>query len=275
MDTRGSWAAAPALAGGRAYDSSRRTGTSGGFALGTLGTRRQRFWFGILGILALALPYSSATVAAIRAALDPPVATVVLPALSIPQARFPGLAIPTLATNPAAASSQAPPASPGATSGTRVVRRSAGAPGARRLVRTQRRSRSALRKLPVVTNSYGLSAAKPRSAHAHPSAGAVSALAQALAAAPKVTDVAPPLPPMPAPAPAVAPPLPQPVASQPVSATVSGNPPPVSAPAISSPRRAEPLRPHSVISAAAPDSAANGSQSSGPQATAGGPSAPS
>src|ERR1700740_862368 len=77
----------PAYAGPR----SRQTRPLG---LGGLGTRRQRFWFGVTGLVALALPYLATFVAGIRADLSPTATPVSLPALTVPVATFPQVSVP-------------------------------------------------------------------------------------------------------------------------------------------------------------------------------------
>src|SRR5947209_17144696 len=87
--------------------------SGGGIAIGkpglrSLGSRRQRFWFGILGLIALSLPYASLITASVKAALNPPAVAVSVPELSLPVARFPALALPKVsAPAPAPARSAA------------------------------------------------------------------------------------------------------------------------------------------------------------------------
>src|SRR5690349_13987559 len=75
-----------------------RSHTAGGATIGRggLGTRRQRFWFALIGIVALALPYATAIVAAIRAEIDAPAAPAVIPTLALPTLRAPQVAVPKL-----------------------------------------------------------------------------------------------------------------------------------------------------------------------------------
>ncbi|HEY1457699.1 MAG TPA: hypothetical protein VGF15_04200, partial [Solirubrobacteraceae bacterium] len=217
----------PALAVVRAGAANRAHPT---FGLSSLGTRRQRFWFALLGIIALALPYSSAMLAAVRAAVNPPAVAVTLPALSIPQARFPRLAVPRLhAAGIPVAGAQAPTgasrhtvttttiARPGATQIVRMVR-------VRRTMRVVHVQRPRLMRIPVVSSSYGLPA--PRGgAPAHHGSGAAAGSSQALAKAPIVTEGGPPVPAMPAPPPPVTTSVtPTPVATATPATTVASAP---------------------------------------------------
>jgi hypothetical protein len=79
------------------------------------GSRRNRFWFGVLGLVALALPYGSLLVASVKAIVDPPATVVTVPEVVVPAARFPVLAVPKLVA-PAvvhAPAAGAPPPAPG------------------------------------------------------------------------------------------------------------------------------------------------------------------
>ena len=64
------------------------------FGLGGLGTRRQRYWVALIGTLALLLPYAGVIGSAIKAEIEAPAAIVPIPALSVPAATFPKLAVP-------------------------------------------------------------------------------------------------------------------------------------------------------------------------------------
>src|SRR5437588_8180451 len=79
--------------------SAARPQTLGGFGaqgLRGLGTRRQRFWFAVVGLAALILPYATLMAASVRAMVNPPAARGSIPVLSMPVARFPALGTPKL-----------------------------------------------------------------------------------------------------------------------------------------------------------------------------------
>ncbi|HEY2201366.1 MAG TPA: hypothetical protein VGH56_05730 [Solirubrobacteraceae bacterium] len=102
------------------------------FGIGSLGTRRERYWFAVLGALALALPYIGVIGASFRAAIEAPAAVEPLPPLSVAVATFPQLALPALHPERALA---VPPLR---TTSTRVIRRGTRRVASRRVVRTRR-----------------------------------------------------------------------------------------------------------------------------------------
>jgi hypothetical protein len=173
--------------------------------LGGLGTRRQRFWFALFGLLALALPYATAIIAAIRAEVDARAAPAVIPTLSVPLLRVPQVAVPKLVP-PSAAGPSASAPSRGVAA--RTAAPAATHPVARQIRRAVTRTgagttRRVARKLPVQSESYTTTAAPQTIAapSTYPSSGAVAGLAGAMTAAPVVIGIAPPPPPTPAPTP--------------------------------------------------------------------------
>ncbi len=66
----------------------------GGFSV--LGSRRNRFRFGVLGLLALALPYATLMSATIKAIVNPVTVETQVPAITVPLARFPAISAPKL-----------------------------------------------------------------------------------------------------------------------------------------------------------------------------------
>ena len=100
-------------------------------------TRRHLFWVGLIGLLALMLPYATLVAATVRAIVAPPAAAIDVPELSLPVARFPALTVPKIVRPQTAAAPQRTAAAPSTTrqtttSGTRrrVARTaSAGAAG--------------------------------------------------------------------------------------------------------------------------------------------------
>ncbi len=91
------WGAQPVLAGGGGrLHAPQRT-----FGISSLGTRRQRFWFGLIGAIALLVPYAGVIASAIKAEIDVPAAVLSIPAVSMPSATFPELAVPKLRDYPA------------------------------------------------------------------------------------------------------------------------------------------------------------------------------
>ncbi|HKO26891.1 MAG TPA: hypothetical protein VJU80_05490, partial [Solirubrobacteraceae bacterium] len=130
------------------------TGGRRAIGLGSLGTRRQRFWFGVLGLISLTLPYAVMLGGVIRAQFDAPAATVSLPALTLPSVRIPPIAVPKLRRPPAgAATGAAPQAHQAGVTHTRYVHRvttrqvRTGHAGTVRRVLVQRH-------VPVITSSY-------------------------------------------------------------------------------------------------------------------------
>ena len=167
------------------------------------GSRRHRFWFGVLGLLALSLPYGSLAFAAIRSVVNPPAAVVQVPEVAVPTPRFPVLQIPKLSAPGvvhAPASASSPSSSP-----TRNVAASAGTqrrPVAQHVVRRPVAGATAGRPVPIVRSTHSLVPPVAKSnAHTYPSSGTISGLAQALAAAPVVANTAPPPPPLTTPPP--------------------------------------------------------------------------
>ncbi|HTX31957.1 MAG TPA: matrixin family metalloprotease, partial [Solirubrobacteraceae bacterium] len=217
----------------------------GHFGLSSLGSRRQRFWFALIGVIAISLPYSGTMVAAVKAALNPPAEAVSLPALTIPRAQFPELNVPKLRryqapTLPAASAAPAPAAATaGSTRSVSRVTQPSGAVQSRQPSAVVRHAAAPTQKAPVVTTSYGLPAPKK-----HRSKSAI-AEAKALANAPVVTEVAPATPPMPASSATV----PSPIAQAP-SATATGTPPPVATPASPAAAPTAPVK-HAMLRAAA------------------------
>ena len=174
-------------------------GTSyGGFrpsaSWGIFGSRRNRFWFGVLGLVALALPYASLVGAAIRSVVDPPATVVPVPEVALPSARFPVLEVPKLV---APGIAHAPAASPSPATGLSRVARSTGSRmvpqrTVRRMVSRPGAATAGGTQVPVIRHTYSLVPPAPKKTpHSYPSSGTISALAQALAAAPVVTNTAP------------------------------------------------------------------------------------
>src|SRR5262249_51115786 len=77
----------PAIAG---------AGGRGTFGVSSLGTRHQKYWFAVVGLIALSLPYGAALAASVRGLLDTPPPAVAMPTLNVPVAQFPTLAVPKL-----------------------------------------------------------------------------------------------------------------------------------------------------------------------------------
>jgi hypothetical protein len=151
------------------------TGVRGGISargIGGLGSRRHRFWFGVVGLIALALPYASLITATVRAIANPPAAQVTVPELALPVARFPALALPKAASAAPARGAGASTMAPAARTVTHA--------GARRGVRTVHGGRHVVgrrvitrhvRRIPVVTDSLSLAPPpiKPKKLRPRPS----------------------------------------------------------------------------------------------------------
>ncbi|HET8980295.1 MAG TPA: hypothetical protein VFN87_19240, partial [Solirubrobacteraceae bacterium] len=185
----------PAFAGA----SGSGVGRSPGF--GVLGSRRNRFWFGVIGLLVMLLPYASLGTASIKAMLNPATVLEPLPYVGLPAARFPVLAVPkgvrgARGGQPRAGLVAHTPSPTTAAPGTRRITRT---PGTRRLVHRGVARRGPGRRIPVQQSTYSLAAAPVSHAPGTGSA-AVSGLAHAISGAPVVVNTQPP-PPLPTPPP--------------------------------------------------------------------------
>ncbi len=183
-------------------------GTSGAFRppdVGVFGSRRKRIWFGLIGLLALAMPYAGLIAASVKSVVAPPSVAVQLPELVLPSARFPVLAVPSVRAaghgRPAPASHHRSPTAgarpesrpvPGATARrrnmtlvpTRHAAAGHGAAAANGVSRT--------RRIRLTRRRYSTPATSRRRHHGPSSSSVqIGRLARALAAAPIVTNTAP------------------------------------------------------------------------------------
>ncbi|MEA2197211.1 MAG: mucin9, partial [Solirubrobacteraceae bacterium] len=170
------------------------------FGRAGLGTRRQRYWFAVLGTIALSLPYATLIVGAIRAQIDAPAAVVSIPAFSIPVPRFPQVALPARpATGTATPAAAAANSRTGSVVGSRTVSRGT---TSRRVVSGRRVVTH--RRIPVVSSTYSRTpGSSPGHAPVLSGSAAAGALAIAIASAPIVVNTAPVTPPLPAASPIV------------------------------------------------------------------------
>ena len=133
------------------------------FGLGGLGTRRQRYWFALIGTLALLLPYAGVIGSAIKAEIEAPAAIVPIPALSVPAATFPKLAVPKFRAYRAApplASNLRHPAATART--TRTLWRTITTTTSMRRVVTHRTVSRAPARVKVISSSYSMRPAAPK-----------------------------------------------------------------------------------------------------------------
>ncbi len=133
------------------------------FGLGGLGTRRQRYWFALIGTLALLLPYAGVIGSAIKAEIEAPAAIVPIPALSVPAATFPKLAVPKFRAYRAApplASNLRHPAATART--TRTLWRTITTTTSMRRVVTHRTVTRAPARVKVISSSYSMRPAAPK-----------------------------------------------------------------------------------------------------------------
>src|SRR5437870_3896683 len=84
----------------------------GSLLISGLGSRRHRFWFGMVSLAALSLPYAGGLAGALQAELNAGGLPISIPAVAVPVAQFPRLAVPHLAAVPVTR----PPATPARTS---------------------------------------------------------------------------------------------------------------------------------------------------------------
>ncbi len=214
-----------------AYAGAAISGATRAPTFGMLGSRRNRFWFGVIGLLALCLPYAALATASVKAALGPPNVVTPLPNVVLPAVRFPVLAVPKATRTAAAqrgagvrgASGPNPPGGSNTSAGAAsrsasTTQRAVQAAGTRRLVHPGGSRGTARQPIPVQRSSYSLVPAPAGSAGPGPAAGVIGGLAHALANAPTVINTQPP-PPLPSvPAPVV---VPAPSASTSVPTTTS------------------------------------------------------
>ena len=167
---------------------------AGGFGFSGLGSRRQRFWFAIVGMVGLCLPYVGGMVGALQRTIDAPAPAIVVPVLNVPVGQFPRLGVPKLLPYVAPVAAGAPAASAArSTAGTGSVARAASATTRRVTVVRHVVTPPAA---PLVTNSYSLpsssssSAPAPKPAANHSaSSSTVQGLAGALQKQPVVSNV--------------------------------------------------------------------------------------
>ncbi|HEX8975477.1 MAG TPA: hypothetical protein VF781_03100, partial [Solirubrobacteraceae bacterium] len=172
-----------------AYAGATSAGRPRAFGRSGLGTRRQRFWFGVAGLIALGLPYLSMAVASIRAGIDIPAPPVALPAISTPLPRLPQIGAPAAMAHPVNAARPGAAVPVQATAPGRAVTTSTTHRVTRRLI--VHRSTVRHSKVPVITSSY-TTAPTPAASHVPTiSSGSASGLAGALNAAPIVLNSEP------------------------------------------------------------------------------------
>ena len=164
-----------------------RSGSSGKLGIGSLGTRRQRYWFGLIGVLALAVPYAVVLAAAIRAQFEIPTSVASIPAVQLPAVQFPEIAVPRLGRVAAAPALRAAhPAASASSVPTRTSRRVV----TRRVVSRRAPGAPAVTRVPVVSShfSFPVSHQKPRKLTPSVGSASVTGLAGALNNAPVVTS---------------------------------------------------------------------------------------
>ncbi|MEA2210171.1 MAG: hypothetical protein QOF83_119 [Solirubrobacteraceae bacterium] len=217
-----------------AYAGATTSGAARTPSFGVLASRRNRFWFGVVGLLALCLPYAALATASAKAALNPPDVVTPLPNVVLPAVRFPVLAVPKAAH---AARRRSGPSQAGAGAGAggtgsasrpaSASRRLTPSAGTRHLVRQTGARRVTRQQIPVQRSSYSLTSA-PTSTAPTTASGVIGGLAHALSAAPIVVNTQP-LPPLPTPPPPVVVPAPSAGAPAPSgtpvpTVTVNGGP---------------------------------------------------
>ncbi len=77
-----------------AYAAAGSSSSVSGSGLSGLASRKHRFWFGLVALFALALPYAALLVVTARAIVNPPSAPLAVPELTVPVGPFTVIQVP-------------------------------------------------------------------------------------------------------------------------------------------------------------------------------------